>query len=373
MLFIKMIKKVILVLLIITLVFLMIDCSPQASMINNYSKWKSIKPEKISAETKKIQASIPSYYRLLTSTYLTYPEWYIVYSSQEYADYLKSHLPSGFPYFASISQYWWGYGAVNQITKNGYPPDSGDHLMLMVIGVSYSVEYFIKGIYENTMGKATELLSGNVPTEEDQYAQKVAEEYAYYIPENAWFDFSFTRALTGLWTQTSLVGPHMIRKMERKFILSWEYGIKAVYSGIIQAASHLTYGVADANVYAYAENISNDIYKKYENIKQIKSVNAKNAIISLPSEQLFTDAVIKITSSGIKFNDIAGNNEILVTAITLKDWVFDNKNAELLFTMNILTQPTKHRIALRVPTESLLAVLQYLQFNNAVVEHVYAY
>ncbi len=108
----------------------------------------------------------------------------------------------------------------------------------------------IKGLYENSIGKTTELLSGNKPTEEDRYEQKVAEEYANYIPEYPWFDFSYTRALGGLWTQTSLVGPHMIRKVERKFILSLEYSIKAVYSSIIQAGSHLTYGTADPSVYA---------------------------------------------------------------------------------------------------------------------------
>ena len=327
----------------------------------------------ISSETKQIQASIPNYNRLITSTYLTYPEWYIVYSSQEYAEYLKSQLPSRFPYFSSISQYWWGYGAVNRITKNRFPSDRGDHVMLMVIGTSYSLEYIIKGLYENSIGKVTELLSHNEPTEEDRYAQKVAEAYANYIPEKPWFDFSYTRCLSDLWTQTSLVGPHIIRKVERKFILSLEYSIKALYSSIIQAASRLTYGESDPSVYALANHVPHQLYKQHENIRRIKTISAREDIVSLPSEQPFTDAVTKIMNTGIWFNDIAGNNEILVTVVTPKNWVFNNKNGQLLFTMNILTQPGLHRIAIRVSTRLLLTTLQYFQRNNVKIEHVYAY
>lgn len=355
------------------LVLAQAGCSPQAKMNLNDAQWQTFPPEMISSEVKQIQASMPSYNRLVTSTYLTYPEWYIVYSSQEYANYLKSQLPSGFPYFSSISQYWWGYGAVNHITKNRFPSDSGDHLMLSVIGISYSLEYVIKGLYENSIGKATELLSGNEPTAEDRYAQKVAEEYANYIPEYPWFDFSYTRALGGLWSQTSLVGPHMIRKVERKLILTLEYSVKAIYSSIIQAASHLTYGTADPSVYALANKVPNYIYKQHKNIKHIKTIKAKEDILSLPSEQPFTDAVTKITNSGMQFNDIAGNNEILVTAVTPTSWIFNDKNGQLLFTINILTQPGLHRIAIRVPTKSLLTTLQYLQRSNVKIEHVYAY
>ncbi len=367
-------KKIdLLLILIIISIFLQTGCAPQSIRNVDNAEWQVFPINKPSPQTKQIQAAIPGYNRLITSTYLTYPEWYIVYNSQEYADYLKSNRPSSFPYFSSISQYWWGYSTVNHITKNRFPSDMGDHLMLSVIGTSYSLEYIIKGLYENSIGKLTELLSGNEPTEEDIYGQKVAEEYAHYIPKEPWFDFSYIKALHGLWTKTSLVGPHMIRKTERKLIFSLEYSIKAVYASIIGIGSHLTYGTADSNVYALANNVPHNIYKKYKNIKQVKSINATTDIISLPSEQPFTAAITKMINTGAQLNDIAGNGEILVTAVTPRNWVFKKKNAQLLFTINILTQPTLQRIAIRVPTKSLLTTLQYLQRNNAIIEHVYAY
>ncbi len=349
---------------------LLTGCSAQSVMNTDTANWQAYPLQTLSPQAKQMQGSISDYQRLVTSTYLTYPEWYIVYSSQEYADHLKNHMPSSFPYFSSISQYWWGDAAVNKITKHNYPADAGDHVMLGVIGTSYTLEYIFKGLYENSIGKITEVLSGNQPTEEDRYAQKVAEQYANYIPVEPWFDFSYSKSLGGLWTQTSLVGPHMIRKVERKLILSLEYSFKALYSGLIQTGSHLTYGSADDRVYALATNVPQHLQK---NVKQIKIINAHESIVSLPSEQPFTETVTKMTRSGMQFKNIAGNNEILVTAVTPKQWRFNNKYGQLIFTVNILTQPTLHRIAIRVHSKSLLSTLRYLQDSNVKIEHVYAY
>src|ERR1051326_385793 len=115
------------------------------------------------AETarRKVTADIKDYARTEDSTYLTYPEWYIVWSYQEKADFQQKHLPSGFPYFAAIQQYWSGYCCVYGLTRGRYPFNFGDHVMLAVIGTSFSMEYLVKGAYEKSIGKLTEWLSRN--------------------------------------------------------------------------------------------------------------------------------------------------------------------------------------------------------------------
>src|ERR1700745_2612052 len=47
--------------------------------------------------------------RPVEDSYFSYPEWYIVWSYEERAQYLPKNLPSGFPYFTSIGQYWKSY------------------------------------------------------------------------------------------------------------------------------------------------------------------------------------------------------------------------------------------------------------------------
>ncbi|MBI2048516.1 MAG: hypothetical protein HYT30_01145 [Parcubacteria group bacterium] len=94
-------------------------------------------------------------------TFATFPEWYIVYSAQEYADFVaRGGLPSRFPYIGAIRQFW---DSIRYMKANiaSHPIDSESETVLNVIGWSFTVEYGLIGIYENTVGRLTEILHGN--------------------------------------------------------------------------------------------------------------------------------------------------------------------------------------------------------------------
>lgn len=317
----------------------------------------------------KEENSIKGYKRPQESTYLIFPEWYIVYSSKEYAQLLKNKLPSQFPYFSAIEQYWCSYHTVLKLT-DVYPFNWGDNLMLMVIGVSLSVEYTIKGLYENSIGRLTEWLSGNQPVEEDKYAQKVAQAYADFIPLYPWFDFSFSQSLSGLWHGTSWYGPHMIRKSERKLYLSMEYGLKTVYAKIIGAGSHSTYGTASDSIYGALGVSPLEVFNAPK-VTKIAKVNQDTYIVTLPHEQPFTDAALSLVGTNSHFIDIAGNDSILVTIIAPKDWEYHLLRGNVVFSMNILTQPSLKRIGIQMPVDSLLDLIAQLKKENIYIEHLY--
>ena len=50
--------------------------------------------------------------------------------------------------------------------------------MLYIIGISFAAEMGIKGFYEETVGRVTAWLRGPERTPEDEFALKVADEYA---------------------------------------------------------------------------------------------------------------------------------------------------------------------------------------------------
>lgn len=326
---------------------------------------------------KKAQAFEAKYSRPESSTYLTYPEWYIVYSSQEYARFLKTNLPSGFPYLSSIEQYWFGYCAVYRITRNKYEMNWGDHMMLIVIGTSLSAEYAIKSIYENTIGRLSEWSSSHQQVDEDHYAAKIAQEYADFIPYRPWFEFSFLQSLTGLWKDTSFAGSHMPRKLERKFNLSLEYSVKSVYASLIAKGSNAAYGTANQDTYVWIKNVPDNVftteYKNGTKVRMIRKINDKEYIAAIPHEQSFTDIVPSLAKEGVKFEDIAGNSTILVTAVVPQEWAFQLNEGSILFNMEILTQPDKKRIAISVPVSQLSDLLLELLNNGATIEHVYDY
>jgi hypothetical protein len=321
-----------------------------------------------STDITKAQASIKDYHRPVSSSYLIFPEWYIVYSGKEYARYLKHHSPSGFPYFSAIEQYWCGYKTVWKLTSK-YPFNRDDHIMLLVIGVSFSVEYTIKGLYENSIGRATEWLSANKPVEEDRYAQKVAEEYANFVPFRPWFEFPFSQCLGQLWSNTSWYGSNMIRKWERKIVLSAEYSVKTVYAWLIGLGSRSTLGAASDYIYA---TIQNSPDAQNTDIHKIKTISNNMAIISIPHEQPFTNAVTKLADTQANFIDIAGNHDILLTVIVPRDWSYTGIG-RALFSMPILTEPALKRVAIQAPVKSLLPIISGLQHSGIVIEHLYDY
>src|SRR5690606_20781027 len=52
---------------------------------------------------------LPGYKRTEESTFLTYPEWAIVYAAREYAQFVSGRFPSRFPYWAYAGRFWQDY------------------------------------------------------------------------------------------------------------------------------------------------------------------------------------------------------------------------------------------------------------------------
>src|SRR5689334_1861545 len=87
-------------------------------------------------------------------TYLTFPEWFLVFSPAEFAAFTKDHSPSEFPFLGHIGQLWESYAAVTRATMDDrFAFNGGYHVMIMVIGVSTTVEYAIRSAYETIVGR----------------------------------------------------------------------------------------------------------------------------------------------------------------------------------------------------------------------------
>jgi hypothetical protein len=313
--------------------------------------------------------------RPLEDSYFSYPEWYIVWSYEERAQYLPKNLPSGFPYFASIGQYWKSYCFICGLTQSRHQFNFGDHLSSFVLGGSFALEYAIRAAYEQTIGRISEWTSSHELVEEDGYAARVAREYADFVYIRPFYEFHFAHALKQLWKETPLWGKHPIRKWERKFILSVDYGIEALYAEVMQLASHLTYGVESADTYTWIENVPETLFQEFSKIKDVKQVGPQSFVIIIPRYQEFTDRAIELAKREVHFAQIAGNDEIMLTVVAPKSWANDlpASEATLLFTENILTQLDLKRLAFECPVRSLHSVLNHLGTTGIKIEHIYDY
>lgn len=234
-------------------------------------------------------------------TFLTYPEWHIVYSADSLARHAQVKPPSAYPYSQDIGAFWSSWCALN---RNADPKDAGDaKVMLYTIGYSFTVEMLVKALYENTIGHLAETLGGH-RSSADAYAARVQAGYGAFMHETPWYAFPFGSALSHLW---SLDGSG-IRFQERRIALSLEFGVKAVYAKLIGWASGTALG-ADERTMRIILDASPDMVTAVD--ARIRPLG--NGVYDVPRYAQFTDIAQKLATANIPFREIAGNDDIFMT------------------------------------------------------------
>jgi hypothetical protein len=310
--------------------------------------------------------------RDLEDSYYSYPEWFIVWSYEERAAYLENgSLPSGFPYFASIYQYWHGYCLICEITHSRRQFSMGGHVMEVVLGSSFALEYSIRGAYERTLGALSEWTASNQLVDEDKYAARVAREYANFVYVRPFYEYHFAHALKGLWKETGFWGPHPLRKLERKAILTTDYGLESIYAEILEKLSHMTYGEESAETYTWIENAPESLFQKYPHVRKVKDVGERSYVVSIPRYQEFTQLAVQMAKDNVHFAHIAGNDEIVVSAM-VRTWTYETPEERVLFFEQFLTRPDMKRVVLECRVRDLHLVLNDLA-SRGTIEHIYDY
>ena len=330
-----------------------------------------VQPRDRSADIVQATAGVAGYLRDGAPTFLTLPSWYVVYSAEEYAAFVKSHAPSRFPYFAAIRQYWRYYASSCGGTRRVYPFDPRAHLILGLTGLGFTLDNAVKGAYENTVGVVSESI-GFYHTEEDVFARKTARQYAEFMRTVPWYDFPFAARLEALWKETPLWGLDVVRKWERRFALSAEYGLMATYAGIVRLGTHHVEKPEDFAIHAWIEGAPDRAFED-DRIRKVKAVGDRAYIVTIPRSEAFTPIVVGLTQQGVRFREFAGNDEILLTAIAPSALEFRLARGEIMLKEPLLTNPGVTRIAVKAPVESLHAVLADLANKGITLERLYDY
>jgi hypothetical protein len=321
-------------------------------------------------------AGVANYARPEVDTFYTYPEWYIVWSYQSKADFQSNHLPSGYSYFGDIGQFWQAYCCVYAATRANYPFPTGDHIMLAVIGSSFTMEYALKGLYEETVGRLSEATSHHQAVAEDTYAAQIAESYAAFVHIRPFYEFSFAHALRGLWGNTPFRATHMVRIIERRAWLTLDYSVEAVYCEMIELGTHATYGFEDTTTAAWVEFSASDktlVSSPPTSVKVVRDLGDHQAIVEIPRYQEFTPAALGLIHEGARFRQIAGNELIVISAISPASWTNTMPNVQLLLAQPLLTEPGNTRNVLLCRVVEFHIILPMLEHQGLKIEHLYDY
>lgn len=312
--------------------------------------------------------------RGVEQTFLTFPEWYLVHSPAEYATYVAAHPAHDFPFIGHVKQLWSSYARVTEEQMRAhYPMNAGYHAMICVIASSTTAEYGIRWAYENTLGRVSWVASPSGLTEEDRYGAAVAQDYVDFIRKDPWYLYDFYSKLKGLWSTTSGWGPDVIRKWERRYALTTEYGIKAIYGKAIELATRAAYDPALMTTQVVVDHAPANIPAESKS-KLVRLLPDGRAVMDLPRYFDFRIAATQLAQSGSKLVDIAGNTSVILVTV----WVSDNASyvaagSRVLFEQALITMPGKKRMAIILPVSTLSTFLLRAPENGLLVEHVYDY
>jgi FAD/FMN-containing dehydrogenase len=324
-------------------------------------------PDEIATEISKTE----KYKRGEEQSFLALPEWYIVFNGDEYAQYLKENKPSGFPYFKSANEFWHLKSEVKKITTNKYPFNMGYNVMLWVIGSSYTVELWIKGIYENTIGRITEALTSEAGTDEDRNIQKINQQYADFIHVYPFYEFSYFNCLKQFWSESSWLGSNFIRKWERKIFFTLEFTIKTIYGGLIRTITKMSYETEPMEIYAVIDDPQGNS-QQFPEIKKIKSFDSFH-LVMVPRYDGFRELIKKLSGKNIRFIEVAGNRQIFLTAIADRRDKILLESGEVVGNSSIPTDASKERLLITTSVSSLINLVATLQENHIVIEHIFDY
>jgi hypothetical protein len=335
-------------------------------------------PASLPAEVQISLDSLRGYARDESAELITHPEWDLVYSSDAYARWLAAgKRPSGFPYMGSIGTFWRAYQHTWLAGRNRYSFPIGKHVMLGVIGVSTAIEYGLKGVYENTIGRLCELDMPRGGTDEDRYAAEVAKRYVDLIEQRGWYEFGFADALRGLWSLPTS-GPGPVRKWERRFALSAEYGIKALYATLIGFGTQSAYSADETQRQIVVAGWNDSIARSpgaLSRIRRVKNLDRGYTLLSVPRYTPFRDALVALSdySSTVRIAELSGAELVTLSGTAPLGWEAPPRTAVLL-AHEVATDSGRNRVLLQTSARDLLDVIHQLRLERKFqIEHIYDY
>ncbi|HXH07081.1 MAG TPA: hypothetical protein VNI83_10870 [Vicinamibacterales bacterium] len=316
----------------------------------------------------------PGYARRESDSYLTYPEWHIVYAHQDLAAVLERGDPSDFAYGEQIAGFWRSLCVLTREATAREAVAMDTRVMLSTIGWSFTAELALKGAYEHTFGRLFEWLRGPGRTAEDAFVARDMAAYAGFLHQTPWYEYPFGARLAQFWRETPWRGPHLARKLERRASVSVEYAIKVAYAAIIGQASQATLGAAASEIHTVVVGPEPGRLSNERGVTVVRDLGGGRTLIRTRRYQAYTDLLIRLAERGYDLAEIAGNQRILVTVITGRNSAPRSiDGARELFRMRVQSRPGHQRLGLDVRIPDPARVIRDVQRANGALEHIYDY
>jgi len=307
-------------------------------------------------------------------TFLTFPEWYLVFSPAEQAEYARTDTMTTFPLMSHVNQVWDSYGAISTQIAPYFEYNEEYHFMIQFIGVSTSVEYRLKTVYETLIGRLTNTANTEPLTAEDQFNASYLQEYVEFLAQQPWYNFNYANQLRRLWLETDYIGPNMLRKLERRYFLSTELLAKIAYAKLVAAGAGSIYGEVDRSTVVVLDRFPADL-EQDEELQLERKFDDGSVLVRLPRYAAFNPAAARLAEAGVTFREIAGNDSAILLTVLLDndDSLPETGEAVRLFDQESQSATSRTRVGLVTSVPLLARVLNELVSRGIEIEHIYDY
>lgn len=331
--------------------------------------------------TMSATATPAAYRRPAEATWLALPDWYLAADSQEYARFIAVQSPAEFPYFPAIGQFWSSFRTAAQV------PDHATHrAATLLVGTGKTVEYVAKAAYETTVGRLTAATCSHGTTDEDRFAMQVAREYGDFVRGAPWYGFDYAGRLQALWRDTDWLGDDMLRKWERRLVLSLEYGIKGAAGWTARqvvrmrpqanaardgaAATQTATGTATETAIVLDKLPAPGADLGF--LKGVSRLANGNVLVLVPRQD--RAAITALATAGANFAEIAGNRaEVVLSVLAPRAWQPADDKVTVMVEAPVPVAPETKRVALSTSVANLAPTLRTLDAHAVAVERVFDY
>lgn len=315
----------------------------------------------------------PKYARAEGDTFLTYPEWYIVYAYSDLAGVTRTSSESSFDYFRSVRGFWSSLCEARRASSSARPATQDQMVTNYIIGSSFMAEMAVQGLYERTIGALTVAWRGSVRTKEDEFNQALLDDYAKFLEQTPWYRYPFADKLSALWHDVPF--EPSIRAVERRLSLSLQYGIKSVYAKAIGALAGLS--PADLEIGSVVMAPSAQALPAdagIRTVREVRSTDGRQGILMItPRYQEFTGIIRTIGAKGLSFAEIAGNSRILTTVLVPPGNLPTVNGAKRIFETDVQSMPGWRRVGYDTEVTAVAALPATVETRGARFEHAYDY
>ena len=219
----------------------------------------------------------------------------------------------------------------------------------------------VKAAYEETLGRLATLVRGSERSRLDDLSAEPAARCAKFLQQVPWHQYDFRADASALADAST----GSIRDWERAAALGFEHRNRAAYAEVIAGAVAAT-GTDDLTLQMVVTDVPEDVLTAIEGVRVIGPVEDGLEIES-PRYRQLTGILADWANQGANFLDMAGNDQIMFTAIS--------QTPQMDGALSSLPRQgygdTRHLFLL--PVTDLAETLRGLSARGLTLEHIHDY